>query len=218
MKIYKSCVAALVLGVGLSGAAQAALYDRGGGLIYDDVLNITWLQDANYAKTSGYSATGQMTWNQATSWAANLSYYDSVRNVTLTGWRLPIGDPTCSNYCGAGTEMGYLFYSDLGGVAGENLLFTHNANYNLFTNIGGNIYQVPYYWSGTLAPAFTGEASYFVMRYGNQGNLPLSNTLYAWAVRPGDVAAVPEADTWAMLLAGLGLIGAVARRRRQFEV
>jgi MYXO-CTERM domain-containing protein len=28
------------------------------------------------------------------------------------------------------------------------------------------------------------------------------------------VAAVPEAETWAMLLAGLGLVGAVARRRR----
>lgn len=27
-----------------------------------------------------------------------------------------------------------------------------------------------------------------------------------------DVGAVPEADTWAMLLAGLGLVGTVARR------
>jgi len=27
----------------------AELYDRGNGLIYDDVLNVTWLQDANYA-------------------------------------------------------------------------------------------------------------------------------------------------------------------------
>ena len=37
--------------------ANAALYDRGNGLIYDDVLDITWLQDANYAKTSGYVKT-----------------------------------------------------------------------------------------------------------------------------------------------------------------
>ncbi|MDZ7752733.1 MAG: hypothetical protein U5S82_13950 [Gammaproteobacteria bacterium] len=33
----------------LSGAASATLFDRGRGLIYDDVLDITWLQDANYA-------------------------------------------------------------------------------------------------------------------------------------------------------------------------
>lgn len=31
---------------------------------------------------------------------------------------------------------------------------------------------------------------------------------------PGSIAAVPEPETYAMLLAGLGLVGAVARRRR----
>ena len=38
----------------LPGIANAALVDRGGGLIYDTDLNITWLADANYAYTSGY--------------------------------------------------------------------------------------------------------------------------------------------------------------------
>ena len=37
----------------LLSPVYAALYDRGEGLIYDDVLDITWLQDANYAMTSG---------------------------------------------------------------------------------------------------------------------------------------------------------------------
>jgi Lamin Tail Domain/PEP-CTERM motif len=32
---------------------------------------------------------------------------------------------------------------------------------------------------------------------------------------PGSIAAVPEADTYAMMLAGLGLVGAIARRRKQ---
>lgn len=214
MNIRSPLIASSLIAASLvSGAAQAALVDRGGGLIYDTDLNVTWLADANYAKTSGYSETGQMSWNQATSWAANLSYYDSVRNVTLTGWRLPTGDPTCSGYCGTGTEMGYLFYNGLGGVAGQNIIFTHNANYDLFTNIGGNVFNAAYYWSNSLAPAFTGEASYFAMRYGSQGGLALNNTLYAWAVRPGDVAAVPEAQTYALMLAGLGLVGWRARRR-----
>lgn len=35
-----------------------------------------------------------------------------------------------------------------------------------------------------------------------------------WHLQIGAVAAVPEPETYAMLLAGLGLIGAVARRRR----
>lgn len=92
-------VAALAVAVALSGTAQAALYDRGGGLIYDSDLNVTWLQDANYAKTSGYDADGMMDWSQATTWAANLNYYDSVRNVTYTDWRLPAANPiNGSNY------------------------------------------------------------------------------------------------------------------------
>lgn len=37
----------------------------------------------------------------------------------------------------------------------------------------------------------------------------------AWAVRSGNVAAVPEVDTWIMLLAGLGLVGTMAKRRRE---
>ncbi len=41
----------VVAGLGLAPGAQAALIDRGGGLLYDDVLNITWLRDANYAAT-----------------------------------------------------------------------------------------------------------------------------------------------------------------------
>lgn len=80
---------AVVLLALTAGTSQGALIDRGGGLIYDDVLNITWLQDANYAKTSGYNTDGWMTWGEAISWVANLEYYDSVRGVTYDDWRLP---------------------------------------------------------------------------------------------------------------------------------
>jgi len=79
------------------GAAQASLINRGGGLIYDSVLNVTWLQDTNYAMTSGYDLDGKMTWNEATTWAANLSYYDSVRNITYDDWRLPTVSPINGN-------------------------------------------------------------------------------------------------------------------------
>ena len=45
--MFKYVLVLLCLSVSLS--VNAALYDRGNGLIYDDVLDITWLQDANYA-------------------------------------------------------------------------------------------------------------------------------------------------------------------------
>lgn len=103
-------LAGLVLATTLALPAQAALIDRGGGLIYDDVLNITWLQDANYAKTSGYDASGKMNWQDAVAWAANLTYYDSVRGVTYDDWRLPTmvntGSVTC-DFAYSGTDCGY---------------------------------------------------------------------------------------------------------------
>ena len=71
------------------GSASAQLLNRGGGLIYDTQLKVTWLQDANYARTSGAHPTGRMTFKQARAWAASLAYFDTVRGVTLTGWRLP---------------------------------------------------------------------------------------------------------------------------------
>ena len=59
LSVLALCVYALNASV-----AQATLFDRGGGLIYDNVLDVTWLQDANYAKTSGYNAEGIMSWDQ----------------------------------------------------------------------------------------------------------------------------------------------------------
>jgi hypothetical protein len=117
MKIQKTLMAAL--SIVAAGSAQAALIDRGGGLVYDTVLDVTWLQDANYAKTSSYNASGLMNWTDATAWAANLSYVDTVRNVTYTDWRLPavapvngshfVGDTTVSStWSGKGeTDWGY---------------------------------------------------------------------------------------------------------------
>lgn len=101
---------ALLAGFSMMGNAQAVLIDRGSGLLFDDVLNITWLQDANYAKTSGYDADGRMTWDDAMTWADTLVYHDSVRNVDYSDWRLPTmidtGTPGC-NLANSGTDCGF---------------------------------------------------------------------------------------------------------------
>jgi hypothetical protein len=59
------------------------LIDRGRGLLYDVERDLTWLQDTNYAKTSGHSPDGQITWDNAKRWVARLNYRG------ITGWRLP---------------------------------------------------------------------------------------------------------------------------------
>ncbi|MCA1658590.1 MAG: DUF1566 domain-containing protein, partial [Verrucomicrobiaceae bacterium] len=86
------------------------LIDRGRGLLYDVERNLTWLQDTNYAKTSGRCADGQMTWDDAKLWVARLNYRG------ITGWRLP----TARNPDGSGpcigdncrdSELGHLVFT-----------------------------------------------------------------------------------------------------------
>jgi len=112
---------AMLLVIGLVEAAKSELHDRGGGLIYDDVLDVTWLQDANYAQTSGYDSDGKMTWEDAKAWADNLEYYDSVRNVTWTDWRLPHTLPV------NGSTYNYTFNSDGSTDRGYNISASGSA-------------------------------------------------------------------------------------------
>lgn len=194
--IYTAVALSISL-LAISGAAQAALIDRGGGLIYDDDLNVTWLSDANYAKTSGYSANGIMNWNQSITWAANLSYYDSVRNVTYTDWRLPFAT-NCTNTC-PGSEMSHLFWNEFGGSEGW-YGWTASSSYQLFQNYSlfGD------YWSGT------GEATTaFYSNRGTQMSSYKNNGMYALAVRNGDVATVVTTvpAPGAFWLLGSGLLG-----------
>ena len=95
---------------GLTISTHAVLIDRGGGMIYSTDLDVTWLQDANYALTSGFDGDGLMTWYEAMEWAETLTYggYDD--------WRLPTFDPANPSQCDVSTlhEMRYLIYTELG--------------------------------------------------------------------------------------------------------
>ena len=69
------------------------------------------------------------------------------------------------------------------------------------------------YWSAEYAAvsAFT-----FVTRDGLQGVSNKGNTFLAMAVRPGDIAAaIPEPETYALMLAGLAALALVRRRQRR---
>ncbi len=225
MNIRTTLIASSLIAASLaSGTAHAELQGRdlngsAGSFeaYYDTVLDITWLADANYAQTSGYDADGVMTWDAANTWAANLSFTDGV-NV-YDDWRLPTTlqpDASCGYQSGGvsfgynctGSEMGHLFYSELGGAAGQSILTSADPDLAKFTNLQAN-----FYWSATEYAPGSVDAWYFRIASGDQVANPKSNGFYALAVSPGDVAAVPEAQTYALMLAGLGLIGWRARRR-----
>ena len=259
MKIQKSLLT--VLSILAAGSAQAVLIDRGGGLVYDTVLNVTWLQDANFAKTSGYDTDGAMNWTAAATWAANLSYVDTVRNVTYADWRLPTVAPVngiqfvgngldASTWNGQGktdwgyhisapgtlyagstaSEMAYMYYQNLlnPGLHWASSTVPNNSPNDCYVssadtclnNVGpfSNVQTGYAYWSGTeRAGIATPSAWVFSMATGAQTWHPKTDLRFAWAVRDGDVASVaapiPEPETYAMLLTGLGLLGVIARRR-----
>lgn len=174
---------------------------------YDTEANLTWLANALAAGTA-------MNWEDSNDWAANLI----VGGVD--GWRLantsqpdascgsPSG-PTSYGYSCTGSEMGNLFYNVLGGSAGSPITTTHNANYDLFSNL-----YTANYWSATEYAEISNWAWYFNMHNGYQGPSSYESlNYYAWAVQSGDVSAVPiPAAVWLFGSGLLGLIG-IARRK-----
>ena len=244
MSTRNMCMAPLVLAAGLSGTAQAALQARDldgnaatAEAYYDTVLDITWLADANYAQTSGHDADGLMHWDAANAWAASLSFTDGI-NV-YDDWRLPTAEPVngvsfdySSSYDGSTdvgynitspqNELSYMFYVNLGNPGEYTAAGDDSGCYVSFSNSClGNVgpfsnLQSFLYYAGPESG--TNTVWVFDMGSGQQFGGDKGFVHYAWAVQSGDVAAVPEADTWAMLLAGLGLIASMARRRQQAKV
>lgn len=169
--------------------------DLGNGTILDTDLGIEWLADANHSMTSGYNTNGIMTWNRADNWASQLSVggHDD--------WRLPTND-----------EFSHLFYDELDGVKNADIYGTHNnANFALFSNIKTTIagYGL-FYWTSTPTDGVDTHSMFsFAKGLNYSDNKDVGH--YAMVVR----TVVPEPETYAMLLAGLGLVSLFARRKKQ---
>lgn len=215
--VLNTSVEAALFGRNLDG--NPATYEA----VYDQDRNITWLADANYAKTSNFDSDGRMHWASADAWAKSLNYYG------YTGWRLPTTaqpDSTCSSQYNpgppygllgygkncSGSEMGHLFYDELGGTAGQSILLSTDPDLALFFNIADGAY-----WSEEYVPN-TAFGWAFGTADGHQdaNNGKNNYDLWVWPVRPGDVAAAPEPATLALLGLSIAALGAARVYRQCF--
>lgn len=223
----------LTLSLLLSSLAYSALYDRGNGLIYDDVLDITWLQDANFALSSGAGDwDGGMYYLAAKSWVESLNYEG------YANWRLPkayseesgvincfeqYDGVTCDRgYNITGSELGYMFYVNLGNKGQYSTQGNENNTYGLentsfvdastgqvkyFQNINNNNYWFEdIYVNGSTALAFT---MHFGVQVGRDADYYED---HIWVVADGDIAnTAPVPVPAAAWLFGSALLGWVWR-------
>ena len=193
----------LLAGLGVAPSAQAGLSARPYGMVYDSDLNLTWLQDANYAATQYINSNGAqgsdggaMDWATANAWANTLVFAGN------TGWRLPTADGSCDDSTDCITsELGHLFYTGLGGTRDTPITDSHNANFDLFINL-----QATGYWTQTAFttdPNNANNAWNFDFFDGTQLPYDQNVQFLSWAVHAGDVIAIPEPGSVLLLLAGM---------------
>lgn len=218
----KRIIPGMMVSLLAAGAADAALLSRANGqAVYDTLLDITWLADANHARSSGYEEAGpdgRMPWGQAQSWIDTLNAQGGgAGHLGVNDWRLPLTaqpDASCSNQepgkssgtgC-SGSEMGHLYLVD--GIT--------SSSPGPFSNV-----QMAY-WSGTSYAPMPQNAWGFGFLTGEQDTGWKVLTLSAWAVRDGDIddidAPVPVPGALWLFGTGVAVLGAKLRRRARGAV
>lgn len=170
------------------------IYDASavGSITFDQITFFSWPYVAPFAVLSG---DYDITFGTTTS-AVGSGYPISMSN-TATFFNGALGGPIGSTYSITGTPYSY---NPTDGNLVMEIVVTNQAN---VPNGSGN----SYFWADYTASDTT--RAYLLTGYGTYSGTGALVTEFT--------SAVPEPESYAMLLAGLGLLGLVTRRRKQKE-
>jgi hypothetical protein len=193
---------ALLSGVLLlsQSAPRAALINRGNGLIYDNVLNVTWVQDVALARTLGMDSDGIFDWLGAKAWADQLVY------AGFADWRLPTLTPINGisfqrNFnCDGSADYGYGIAAPGGASAG---FIGNELAYMFHVNLGNQSRCKGEYPDITWSPDIGVQNASFVdaLTHETDSFLNLQGLKQAfWADLPP--APSPAPYTWAFKYSG----------------
>jgi hypothetical protein len=191
MKFKKSFLAvAVALTAFGANAATYNLPAGSGELLNPNTFN--WSFDAVVADpvaTLGFVINGYRTLDGLNTYAD--FFVLSINGTEIGSGSFNLGGGGFSAWSGPGTAVTSNTGTSIGGNGGT-------------TTISGVSFALN---AGTNNITF----SYSPVGYANNGGQTLGDE--AWGISSAQVTAVPEPETYAMLLAGLGLMGAIARRR-----
>lgn len=204
----------IVFGVcGLAANASATLYDRGNGMIYDDTLNVTWMDEFLY---HSYGEVSDAQWligtintvgyGKSTGFTDTGVYQFEVTNRGFTDWRLP----TMQEYVTLGDQL-------LNNTFGPFV----NVDYWSNPNLSPHFME---YWSSDFLVIDNGYAEpwqeYFTFNFADDSirlQDPHSGWFPALAIRNGDVA-IPTPEPGTMLLFGIGIAAVVYRDQKRKQI
>jgi hypothetical protein len=195
---------------GTPAAAGSRLQaNPGGTTVYDPIARLTWLADANLPATQtfgidGINRDGAMDHDMAVRWVQALNQADGGRGyLGQTDWDLPETgppDPSCSmkgttGYGCTGSNMGSLFYRQLGLRPGDSVIGPSTAHLGPFYNLQPYLYWACAGQSATAPCRPNGPADGFAWNFsfgnGFQGTNLVGNNLYVMVYYPGSSAPQP---------------------------